>query len=63
MARLLPGDELELTVCDWCSVGVSESELVETNDGSRICPDCSKHYDSNIPPIVDDLEDLDDDEF
>ena len=46
MARLVPGDEA--ATCDWCGLGVSEDDIVETNDGSEICPECVQHYDSNV---------------
>lgn len=48
--RLLPGDEvLEGTQkCDWCPEVVDVDDIIVTNDGSEICPDCARHYDSNV---------------
>lgn len=48
MPRLLPGDEKEKVACDWCHSDVDVEDITVTNDESEICPDCTKHYNSNI---------------
>lgn len=53
MSKMQPGDELELTNCDWCHKGTRDEDLTETLDGALVCPECISHYDSNFDVVTD----------
>lgn len=41
-------EELDLETCSWCPEEVPDAELVDADDGARICRDCANLFPDRV---------------